>query len=87
MKELEELLQSKIEKVNILTIDENSILVVYVDVSHMQPSEVDQFCKKIQKPIQSVTKKRNADFLLIPQRNGKTITFEVIQKEAERKEI
>ena len=68
-------------EINVLNIDKDSILVIYVDVSAQPPSKVGKICKKVVKRIKPLLKKRNIKFFLIPQRDGKkAVTFGVIKK-------
>ena len=71
-----------IKEINVLTIDKDSILVIYVDISKIHPSDADNHINKTIEKIELPLKKRNIEFFLIPQRDGKNaITFGSIKGE------
>lgn len=71
-----------VEKINVLSIDENSILVVHVCTGNMHASQIDSFVKKTASTIKSTLKNKNIEIMICPYREKDQMTkFEVIKKE------
>ena len=72
---------NKVIDVNILNIDENSIVVFHVDITNISVDFVDQYMKKLIKNVAPFFKKRDSDLIVMPYKNGKKmIDIDIIKK-------
>jgi hypothetical protein len=77
---MEKELLKKIKEVNILNVDENSVVVIHVDVTALSSHDIDLYATKIMKQINPVFKKRGADIIVVPFRGEPKSKFEIIKK-------
>ena len=71
----------RIKEINILNVDENSIVVMHVDIAGFPGIDADKYLEKMSRKIEPIFKKKKIDFMMIPFRDEKYITFEVIKKD------
>jgi CRISPR/Cas system-associated endoribonuclease Cas2 len=71
----------RIKEVDILKADENSIVVMHVDVAGLPGIDADHYLKTMSRKIEPIFKKKKINFIIIPFRGEKYITFEVIKKD------
>ena len=70
----------RLKEVDILKADENSIVVMHVDVAGLPGIDAEGYLKKMSRKVKSIFKKKKINFIIIPFRDEKYITFEVIKK-------
>ena len=77
---MEKELMKKVKEINILNVDENSVVVVHLDITTISNRDIDSYVAKIMKLIKPVFKKRGADIIVVPFRGEPKSKFEIIKK-------
>lgn len=72
-------MKDKISNVNILNLDENSILVFHYNISGVLPASIDKACKSALESLKESVGKE-IKVLVVPYKDDKRNIFEVIQK-------
>lgn len=71
----------RIKEINILNADENSIVVMHVDIEGFPGIDADKYLERLSRKIEPMFEKKGVDFMILPFRGEKFITFEVIKKD------
>lgn len=73
-------LKNKVNNINILPIDKNSIVVVHVDTTNITQKDTEKLVNRFANYLSDVTKKTGVYFIVSPFRGTKQVEFEVIKK-------